>query len=230
MRPDVDSVGIAILKGACNAESKDVATDLSQFGLVELLGQTALKELPVIKGVLACFTVPLAVRDQLFLRKVARFLTAVPEFTQRDKENFIAEHLADTGKATRLGETLVLVTDRLDDMEKPQLVARVFAAFVRGKITFDVFRRLASAIDLGSIDDLKEFAKPPAPPKHGRLDRNTQMLRNNLARTGLVGLPSSIGNVPILGVSFVESELGKLFREIMNEPCPSPSSSQEPTL
>lgn len=87
MEPEVDSVGIAILKGACNAESKDVAIDLSQFGLVELLGEAALKEIPIIKGVVAYFKVPLAIRDQLFLRKMAGFLAAVPNFTATEREN-----------------------------------------------------------------------------------------------------------------------------------------------
>ncbi len=223
MKPEVDSVGVTILKGACNAESKDVAIDLSQFGLVELLGETVLKEVPIIKGVVACFKVPLAIRDQLFLRKVAGFLAAVPEFTATEREDFIAEHLADSKSAAKLGETLVLVLDRLDDVEKPHVIAQVFAAFVRGKITFDVFRRLATAIDLGAIDDLKEFVKmrPAESPQQRGVDVNTQILGTNLARTGLVSLPAFGGNNPILGVSFRDNELGRVFREIMNEAQPS---------
>jgi len=37
MKPEIDSVGVAILKGAYNAESKDITIDLSQFVLTELL-------------------------------------------------------------------------------------------------------------------------------------------------------------------------------------------------
>jgi hypothetical protein len=137
----------------------------------------------------------------------------------------LAEHLADSKKATKLGETLVLLLDRLDDMEKPHMVAQVFAAFVRGKITFEVFRRLAAAIDLGSLEDLKEFAKvrPPTQQQGTVLDVSTQILRTNLARTGLVSLPSFSQTAPILGVSFRENELGKAFRQIMNEAQPAPA-------
>jgi len=39
MKPEIDSVGVAILKGAYNAESKDITIDLSQFVLTELLGE-----------------------------------------------------------------------------------------------------------------------------------------------------------------------------------------------
>lgn len=224
MKPEIESVGVAILKGACNPESKDVAIDLSQFGLAELLGESVLKEIPVIRGVVACFKVPLAIRDQLFLRKVAGFFTAVPPFTDTERETFITEHLADTKKATKLGEMLFLILDRLDDMEKPRMIAHVFAAFVRGKITFDIFRRLATAIDLGALDDLKEFVKmqpaapqPGKPPQPGKLDVKTQILRTNLVQTGLVSLPSFLQTAPIAGITFRDNELGMLFREIMNE-------------
>jgi len=224
MNPEIDNVGVAIVKGACNAESKDVAIDLSQFGLAELLGEGVLKEIPFIKAVVACFTLPLAIRDQLFLRKVAGFFAGVPDFTVAERETFIAEHLADSKKATKLGETLFLVLDRLDDMEKPSMIAQVFAAFVRGKITFDIFRRLATAIDLGAIDDLREFVeiRPASPPRRGA-DSKKQMLGTNLARTGLVSLPVSSGTSPMLGVVFQVNELGKVFREIMNVAHSSPA-------
>jgi hypothetical protein len=51
MNPEIDNVGIAIVKGACNAESKDVAIDLSQFGLAELLGDGVLKEIRFFRKV-----------------------------------------------------------------------------------------------------------------------------------------------------------------------------------
>lgn len=219
MPSEIDNVGAAILKGACDPAAKDLLLDLGQFELGELLGESVLKEIPFIKGVVACFKVPLAIRDQLFLRKVAGFLAACPRFTESEKEVFRKENFSDDKKAKKLGDSLVLILDRLDDMEKPQMVARMFAAFIRGKITFDVFRRLATAIDLGSVDDLREFIKIEPTPSGGRtsLNSKTQILRSNLIRTGLVSLPSFTQTTPILGVSFSENDLGKTFKEIMNE-------------
>jgi hypothetical protein len=220
MNPEIDTLGIAILKGACNAESKDIAMDLGQLELASLLGEEVLKEIPVIKGIVALYKIPIAIRDQLFIRKVAGFLSACPTFTATEKETFINEHLADNKKATKLGESLVLILDRLDDMDKPQMIAKAFAAFVRGKINIDIFRRLATAIDMGSIDDFREFIKmePLSRPRTPRgVSAQTQILRSNLVRTGLVSLPNFSGITPILGVTFRENDLGKAFREIMND-------------
>ena len=218
--PELDNLGAAIVKGACQAESKDVVIDLAQFGLRELLGGDVLKEIPVIKTVVACYKVPLAVRDQLFLRKVAGFLRAVPDFTTEEKEKFLREHLADPKKVNKLGETIILLLDRLDDMDKLQMLAKVFAALVRGKIPLEIFRRLATAIDQGAVADLNEFirVKPvdPSQPRPRGPNKDAQILGTNLARTGLVSLPTFLGTVPIMGVSFRENDLGKIFREVMN--------------
>src|SRR6516162_10101067 len=98
------------------------------------------------------------------------------------------------------------------------MLAKIFAAFLRGKINFEIFRRLAAGIDSGAVDDLKEFAKikpPPAEPPQ-KQDPLTRILHTNLVRTGFVGLPNFLGITPITGVSLVITEMGKSFQMRMN--------------
>ena len=117
MTPKIDSLGAAIVKGACNPEAKGFAVDLAQFELSEIFDDGVLTEVPGIKIVIACHKTWRDIRDQLFLRKVASFLAACPHFTTEEKEGFLQVHLNDTDKAKKLGESLVLILDRLDDME-----------------------------------------------------------------------------------------------------------------
>ena len=99
MTPEIDNVGAAILKGACNPEAKDLAVELGEFELGTLLDEDILKEVPVIKSVIACHKTWREIRDQLFLRKVARFFAGCPKFTAAEKEVFVNEHLNDTKQA-----------------------------------------------------------------------------------------------------------------------------------
>ena len=46
----------------------------------------------------------------------------------------------------RVGEALLLLLDRLDDMGKPELVARVFRALIRGQVDRPTFQLMGSAI------------------------------------------------------------------------------------
>src|SRR2546430_12874972 len=142
-----EGLGVSIVKGACNSETKDLAVELTELGLDALLDEGVLKEIPVPKAIIACRKTWTNIHDQLFLRKVAAFLLACPRFTEAEKEGFAKEHLSDPKKAKHLGDSVVLLLDRLDDFEKSGFLAKVFAAHVRGHISYDAFRRLAAGIE-----------------------------------------------------------------------------------
>src|SRR5579859_1263134 len=156
-------LGLAIVKGACNAETKDLVVELSELGLDAALEEGLLKEIPVLRSIIACHKTWEAIHDQLFLRKVAGFLLACPKFTEIEKEKFVKEHLKDAQDTNRLSDSIVLILDRLDDLQKPQMIAQAFAALVRSEIDLDTFRRLAAAIDIGFAEDLNELIRVPLP-------------------------------------------------------------------
>src|SRR6185437_15390593 len=195
MNLGIESLGAAILKGVCSSEAKDLAVDWSEFGLDILLDDGLLKDAPMIGSVVKFCTISKTIRDRIFLGKVCDFMRACPR-------------LSDQTKANRLGHTLVLILDKLDDLCKPLMLARFFTGFVRGEIGWEDFRRLASAIDIGFVDDLTEFASLSNPSVE-----RMRVLYPNLVRTGLVGLkgPRTPGQGGISQISYQVTELGKLF-------------------
>ncbi|SRR6266498_1213947 len=213
-----DELGISILKGACNSEATDLAMELGEIGMNALLDDCILKEIPVLKSIIACRKTWEAIHDQLFLRKVAGFLTACPKFTDAEKDTFARDHLSDRKKTSRLGDALVLILDKLDDLEKPELLAKAFTALVRGRISLENFRRLGAAIDIGFIEDLRALANETR-----RLREVTELHLPNLVRTGLaeinVRVDTSHAKVDGSGYSLVFriSVLGRLFIGCMNE-------------
>ncbi|HXT39612.1 MAG TPA: hypothetical protein VN887_06270 [Candidatus Angelobacter sp.] len=215
MNLGIESLGAAILKGVCSSEAKDLAVDWSEFGLDILLDDGLLKDAPMIGSVVKFCTISKTIRDRIFLGKVCDFMRACPRFSDSEKEKFVREQLSDQTKANRLGHTLVLILDKLDDLCKPLMLARFFTGFVRGEIGWEDFRRLASAIDIGFVDDLTEFASLSNPSVE-----RMRVLYPNLVRTGLVGLkgPRTPGQGGISQISYQVTELGKLFQKSMNEP------------
>jgi hypothetical protein len=60
-------------------------------------------------------------------------------------------------EATKVGETLFLVLDRFIDLDKPELLAKVFLAYVDDVVSAAELQRLAQAIDLAFSEDLKQL-------------------------------------------------------------------------
>jgi hypothetical protein len=208
------SVGISILEGACNPKAIDLTVHLGEIGLDSLMDEGILKEIPVLKSIIACKKTWEAIHDKLFLRKVAGFIFACPEFSEAEREQFAKQHLNDANSAKRLGDGIVLILDKLDDLEKPQMVAKAFAALVRSKISLDEFRRLAAAIDIGFLDDLTLFS--------GRTQWTQDEMKDlfpKLVRTGLIDLkgPRLPGQGGMARISYEVSQLGVRFCECMKK-------------
>ena len=127
--------------------------DLSDIALDRLLDEPVLKEIPLIKTIVACCKTWQAAHDRLFLRKVARFLLAYPEFTEAERDRFLNEDLQDPRNRKQLGDALVLILDKLDDFDKPAMLAKLFAAHVRGQCTYPEFRVLAKGKPATSVPE-----------------------------------------------------------------------------
>jgi hypothetical protein len=109
----------------------------------------------------------------------------------------------------------VLILDKLDDLEKAGIVAKVFAALVLGKIDEKTFRQLAAAIDIGFLEDLVALSQDHA-------SRKPKLMRS-LLRTGLVEIDEKrdsmmVGNLAptSLGLAYKINELGLSFVECLN--------------
>ena len=152
------------------------------------------------------------------MRKVWDFLRACPKFSQAEKEQFSQEHLNDPKKAKHLSDAMVLILDKLDDMEKPEMVAKVFAALVRRKIELETFRRLAAAIDIGFVADLRALANDPRQAQGA-----TEAYLPNLLRTGLAEIHDAVETSSATWsgegykLIFKVSILGKFFVGCMNQ-------------
>jgi len=215
-------LGITIVKGACNVETKDLAVEVCEIAIHRFVEEGLVQELPFLKSVVACRKTWQSIRDQLFLRKVAGFISACPKFSEAEKERFAVQHLHDDKKAKQLGDAIVLILDNLDDLEKPEMLAKIFAALVRGKIGFDIFRRLEAAIDIGFVEDLKAFANLSHPTAEEMRRLFPQMLRTGL--TEMKG-PRVPGEGGMVGVRLDISDLGKWFIDCMRDDASSTAAN-----
>jgi hypothetical protein len=204
-----DDLGGTILKGTMESDHlADVGFELGEIALDQLLDEGVLREIPILRSVAGIVKTVGNVKEAVFIRKVAGFLLGLSKFTQEERGKFTKEYLADPKAAKRLGEALVLLLDRLDDFEKPQMLAKAFTALVRGKIPLEAFRRLAAAIDIGFIVDLKRLAN-----ESEEIGGLTSDFLANLLRTGLVEFAPGVGPKTRFDVGV----LGRLFIGCINE-------------
>ena len=115
------------------------------------LAETVSEVVPPIKFAGDMARIALSLPDRILWAKINRFLQAVPITGQGD---FVRRLKDDPTTRKKVAEHLVLTLDKVDEMEKAEILAKVFTAFAEQKISLETFKRLASSINAAFSGDL----------------------------------------------------------------------------
>jgi len=146
-------------------------TDPESVGLAKTWGEAAfdatlqagvLKDIPTIGLFVKLVGLPWSIRDLLLVKKMGSFIHALSGVAEEKLRQFRDNINADPKLRDRVGENVLLLLERADDMEKPALLGRAFVAFIDGKVTYEQLGRMTAGIDralMGDIERLREFAQ-----------------------------------------------------------------------
>ena len=151
---NVPQLSQALVKSLNNESLAEAGATAADIGLDAVIDSGALDGVPVFGALLSFRKAGLAIRDALFERKVAKFLSGFADADPDERSKFV-EKLRAEGKLEKFGETVLLLLDRLDDMTKPEMGGLVMAAAAAGKIELSEALRVSRIIDRAFIDDLR---------------------------------------------------------------------------
>lgn len=137
--------------------------DLSKLvGGRELVARAALsvvkQVVPAVGTALDLFKDVQTYRDQVFVKKLAKFIDTLDGLTPEAVERVRKCAAADPQQMREIGDLVLLAIDQSLDFDKPALHARLFFAFADGLISRDEFGRLVAAVARGHTGDLHRFA------------------------------------------------------------------------
>lgn len=204
----------ALVRSIDSSSLRDLTTDLAEAAIDQLLDDGPIKDIPILGTLVKARTSIGLVRDYVFTKKVAKFLIGLSKIPEDQRKAFLAKIQA-RNEDKKFGEVLLVLLDRLDDYERPTLLAKVFRAHVEQDFPLDTFRRLATVVEQlppGSAAALRAFYSPS---REGQ-ETGGEFL-SQFAGLGLVAIefyPSSMAHV---GGAYEKTELGKLFMSILDD-------------
>jgi hypothetical protein len=137
-----------------NSGGLDPLIDIAESALDTFLYDDVTKEVPALRTLISICKLANGIRDRIFQGKIFKFIKCVKD---QAGENllFAADIKNDEKIQKKAGEHLCLILEKLDDLEKIPLLAKAFIAFLRTKIDFTDYRRLAASIDRCFVPDTK---------------------------------------------------------------------------
>ena len=123
----------------------------------KLTDSAALSELPVFSWGLKLAKAGMDIRDRMFIAKLKAFIDELDAAPEHVKAKWKAEANKSESKASRIGESLILVVEQANDLRKPRLYALLFIACIDGHISVQMLLRFVQLIDKCFISDLMYF-------------------------------------------------------------------------
>ncbi|MFW2487573.1 hypothetical protein ACN077_03240 [Clostridium chromiireducens] len=136
--------------------SYDTSIDIMEVGLDEIFTDGILRELPVIKTINTAFKVGLSINDRYFAKKLIKFITELKnEQIDDDKLLEFRARMEEEPFKDKTTERLIIILDKLDEINMTLYISKLFKGFIGKKITWDDFCNFSKYINLMVTEDFE---------------------------------------------------------------------------
>lgn len=156
---NTNKLEISLIESIGESNISEVVGDGIEISIDSLITDDLLKEIPIVKTVVAISKGVLNVRDYLFLKKVIIFLNEVNEIDLEKRKKFV-EEIEKTDKLNEVGVRLMEIIDKTFFEYKAKIIGLLFASFLETRSISQLdFFRLSEMVSGSYESDLRYFFK-----------------------------------------------------------------------
>lgn len=188
----------------------ELAADCAELGLDSILDDGIVKDIPILRTAVSIAKIGFNIRDRIYIKKIASFLSQIGNTTQEQREAFIEKYCGDT---KRFEEAVLLILEQADSVEKSCLIGKVFRACILGEISYEDALKLSTMVNKAFWGDLKQLIETE------NLSINEYNQSLVMAGLFIIAPSSSLGNrgrYNFGGVKYEMTHYGKMLVKILN--------------
>lgn len=115
------------------------------------------KELPIVGWVMKSIGVVDKIKTKFLVNKILYFLKGISSISEYELRSFETKYLSNPKSIEKFYESLLISIDRLNHLDKSEIIASLFKSLIRGKIDNAFFFRSVNIVESIFIEDLKEY-------------------------------------------------------------------------
>jgi len=191
-------------------KNKNIVEHTEEFSLLTILNITK-DVIPIAKLAQESYKYYNKRCESLLLSKLEKFLWAFQDIPIEERQEMLKKLESDNDYKHKVGEQLILLLEKMEDMHKPVLLARAFIAYAKGLIDVVQLQRINFGIVhvfTYNLSALKQYYLMETDNKVSHNPLESSVLQN-LANCGFIDLTAGLGG----GIGSKKNELGKLFVE-----------------
>ena len=202
---------LSLVKSLATPAMGGLFVDMTDTLLDVAITSGALDGIPVVGLFTGTAKAAREVRDRLFVRKISQFLRSFCEATDQEREAFVSS-MGGEEERFKVGEAILMLIEQAEDMQKPVVIGRLFAAAARGRLTLSSATRIAKMVNRSYSEDLPLLQSFTAGVQRGEQDRAAGLYASGfLSFAGIDG--GVVSDEESAGVLYEMSEYGSALVE-----------------
>ena len=120
----------------------ELVLDATEVAFKQTVESSLIKDIPIVGSIVKLYEIGASVRDHFYTAKMERFLSCLNDVSPHDKDRLlitISSKKSD-GEVGKLTEKILLIIESQSDMEKSEIIANLFLAYIDGKMESSTFR------------------------------------------------------------------------------------------
>lgn len=138
-----EETSIELVNSIATDKLDSVVRDLGEVALDTALKEGVFRDIPFFNIIVALYHAGVEIRHQLFIRKVINFLLELSNTPFEKRQKFVEEIEKNPKQKREFGETLILLLDRADSLQKPSILGRLLKHHILGNISYEDVTRLS---------------------------------------------------------------------------------------
>lgn len=213
----MDEQSLALAFGSSLTEEvSGIAGEYAELGLDALAEDGLFKDIPIVSTAVAVYRIGKSIREKHHIAKLISFLNEINKgiVDEEKRQNYQEKFTSNEKFRNQELEYILILIDRYISFDKPQMLAKLYLAYLDGKIKWDEFTQYAEVIDRLLPGDIY-------PSSEGlKYARNKSDSQQRLAALGLmrgtIPSPSVDNGVLSFSSASLNYELTKFGRTLLN--------------
>ncbi len=138
------------LKKLLNDNLGDSVKEIFEIGIDSLFDNELVENVPIVNTICGLFNLGKSIGERFFIKKLVRFLECSDSIDQDEIIKFFDKY-----KDEDIQERLIMIIDKIDEIEKARVISNLFRAVVGREISKNDFMRCCIAVQSCMLIDLE---------------------------------------------------------------------------
>lgn len=142
-----------------NSDLSSIVQSGMEIGVDSIINDGILKDIPIVGTLVNLIKSAYSINTYLFLKKIIAFLNGIADIGEAERNKMISEIDESDKYKIKVGEKLLFILDKCDDIEKASLISKAFSSFIKKEIDYSEYIKIAHIINNIFIEDFDGFVK-----------------------------------------------------------------------